>query len=201
MLTALDTQTALVLIDLQKGIVSGDKAYPTQEIIQRAALLQAAFRQAQLSIVVVHVEPIGAPASLVRSEKGNFPKDAAGQQQALRKLQADSFFDIVDAVQPESGDIQITKETWNAFYNTPLHDELQKRNVTGIVLAGISTSIGVEGTARSANERGYNITFATDAMTDTVAAAHENSLTYIFPRIGELATTDEIIAKLPTRGK
>ncbi len=200
MLTALDKNTALVLIDLQKGIAGGDKAHPVPDIIQNAARLQAAFRQAQLPVVVVHVEPIGAPASLVRSEKGNFPKDAAGQQQALEKMRADGFFDIVDPIKPEPGDLQITKETWNAFYNTSLHEELQKLNVTGIMLAGISTSIGVEGTARSANERGYNITFATDAMTDTVAAAHENSLAYIFPRLGELATTEEIVAKLGGRG-
>lgn len=200
MLTALDKNTALVLIDLQKGIASGEKAHPVPDIIQRAARLQIAFRQTKLPVVVVHVEPIGAPASLVRSEKGNFPKDVAGQQQALEKMREAGFFDIVDPIKPEPGDLQITKETWNAFYNTPLHEELQKRNVTGIVLAGISTSIGVEGTARSANERGYNITFATDAMTDTVAAAHTNSLTYIFPRIGELATTEEIIAKLTDRG-
>lgn len=106
------------------------------------------------------------------------------------------FFDIVDVIQPEPGDIMITKETWNAFFNTPLHEALQQKNVTGIVLAGISTSIGVEGTARSANEYGYNITFAIDAMTDTIAEAHDVSLTYIFPRIGELATTDKIIQKL-----
>ncbi|MCK8491200.1 isochorismatase family protein [Spirosoma sp. RP8] len=199
MLTALDKQTALVLIDLQKGIVNGDKAHPTPTIIHNASRLKAAFRQERLPVIVVHVEPIGAPASLVRSEKSNFPKDAAGQQQALDIMRAAGFFDIVEPIKPESDDIQITKETWDAFYNTSLHEELQKLNITGIVLAGISTSIGVEGTARSANERGYNLTFATDAMTDIVAAAHHNSLTYIFPRIGELATTDEIIAMLPDR--
>ena len=200
MITALDTHTALVLIDLQKGIATGEKAHPIQAIIQHAARLKAAFRKEQLPVVVVHVEPIGSPASVVRSEKGNFPKDAAGQQQAREKMQNAGFFEIVDAIKPEPGDLQITKEGWDAFYNTSLHEELQKLGVTGIVLAGISTSIGVEGTARSANQRGYNLTFATDAMTDTVAAAHENSLTYIFSRIGELATTDEIIAKLPARG-
>jgi nicotinamidase-related amidase len=197
MLTALDTQTALVLIDLQKGIATDGKAHPTETIIRNAARLKEAFHRAKRPVVVVHVEPIGAPASVVRSEKGNFPKDADGQKQAQENMQASGFFDLVDPIKPNSDDIRITKETWNAFYNTSLHEELQKRTITGIVLAGISTSIGVEGTARSANERGYNITFATDAMTDTVAAAHENSLTYIFPRIGELATTDEIIAQLP----
>jgi nicotinamidase-related amidase len=73
---------------------------------------------------------------------------------------------------------------------------LQKRKVTGIVLAGVATSIGVEGTARHASERGYNITFAKDAMTDMFADAHEHILKYIFPRIGEVDDTDKIIEVL-----
>ncbi|MGI4805729.1 MAG: isochorismatase family protein, partial [Janthinobacterium lividum] len=81
-------------------------------------------------------------------------------------------------------------------YRTVLDEELKKRNITQIVLAGVATSIGIEGTARAANERGYNIAFAQDAMTDRIAEAHENSLKYIFPRIGEIGDTMEIIKKL-----
>lgn len=199
MITTLDSKTALVQIDMQRGIVSGEKAHPTQPIIDNIAKLQTAFRQAGLPVVIVHVEPIGSPASVVRSERNQFPKDKAGQQQMLDQMQANHFFDIVDPLTPQPGDLTITKETWNAFFNTPLHDELQQRGITGIVLCGISTSIGIEGTARSANERGYNISFATDAMTDNAIDAHNYSLTYIFPRIGELGTTDEIIGKLTER--
>ncbi len=77
-----------------------------------------------------------------------------------------------------------------------MDEELKKRNITGIVIGGVSTSIGVEGTARQASERGYNITFAKDAMMDMFIDAHENSLKYIFPRMGEIDTTDKIIEKL-----
>lgn len=200
MITALDRKTALVQIDMQRGIVSGDKAHPTQPIIDNIAKLQAAFRQAGLPVVIVHVEPIGSPASVVRSERNQFPKDKAGQQQLLDQMQANHFFDIVEPLTPQPGDVTITKETWNAFFNTPLHDELYQRGITGIVLCGISTSVGIEGTARSANEFGYNVSFATDAMTDNALDAHNYSLKYIFPRIGELGNTDEIIAQLAERG-
>ncbi len=199
MITALDPKTALVQIDMQRGIVSGDKAHPTQPIIDNIARLQTAFRQAGLPVVIVHVEPIGSPASVVRSERNQFPKDKAGQQQMLDQMQANHFFDIVEPLALQPGDVPITKETWNAFFNTPLHDELYQRGITSIVLCGISTSVGVEGTARSANELGYNISFATDAMTDNALDAHNYSLKYIFPRIGELGTTDEIITKLTER--
>jgi nicotinamidase-related amidase len=70
--------------------------------------------------------------------------------------------------------------------------------VTNIVLCGVATSIGVESTARDAWERSYNLAFALDAMTDLNADAHERALKIIFPRIGELGTTDEILGKLPS---
>jgi nicotinamidase-related amidase len=91
------------------------------------------------------------------------------------------------------GDIVVTKHGWNAFYGTDLDLELRRRKITGIVLAGISTSIGVESAARAANERGYELTIVTDAVTDTSERAHLNSLEVIFPRIAELATTEEVL--------
>ncbi len=67
------------------------------------------------------------------------------------------------------------------------------------MLTGVSTSAGVESTARSAHEHGYNVTLAVDAMTDTNAEAHENSVQRIFPRLGETGTTAEILPPLPGR--
>jgi nicotinamidase-related amidase len=61
------------------------------------------------------------------------------------------------------------------------------------VLAGIATSAGVESTARSAYEHGYNVVLVTDAMTDRDPAVHANSVDRIFPKLGERATTSEIL--------
>jgi nicotinamidase-related amidase len=83
---------------------------------------------------------------------------------------------------------------------TELDLQLRRRKVTGIVLAGIATSIGVESTARQAFSLGYQIAFATDATTDLIQTAHENSLRTIFPHIGQIAMTDAIIASLAVGG-
>jgi nicotinamidase-related amidase len=93
-------------------------------------------------------------------------------------------------------DILITKHGWSAFYGTELDLELRRRKITGIVLGGISASIGVESTARAANERGYELTIVTDAVTDPGKGAHLSSLRAIFPRIAELATTEEVLTAL-----
>lgn len=186
MITEIDKNTALVLIDLQMLIVQLPLAHPIENVLENSAKLVAAFREAKLPVVIVNVNPSGSAASKTR--KDNAPRGGAAP--------AADWLDITPEIKVEAEDIRITKTTWGAFYQTALHDELQKKGITQIVLAGVATSIGVEGTARSANELGYNIAFASDGMTDMFADAHENSFKYIFPRLGEVGTTAEIIAKM-----
>jgi nicotinamidase-related amidase len=99
-------------------------------------------------------------------------------------------------LQPQPRHLRVTKMTWGAFHETPLDASLRDLRVTQIVLAGIATSAGVESTARSAHEHGYNVVLATDAMTDRDPVAHSNSIERIFPRLGETATTSEILDML-----
>jgi len=186
MITILDPNTALVLIDLQNGTLQMDLAVPASHILENAAKLIEAFRKAELPVVVVNVNPAGAVSGKVRKAVNVTMPPGFNED----------WFKIHPQIKTRPDDIFITKQTWNAFYETALDEELKKRNITQIVLAGVATSIGVEGTARAANERGYNIAFAQDAMTDRMAEAHENSLKYIFPRIGEIGNTMEIIEKL-----
>lgn len=182
MVTSLDKKTALVLIDLQNGITSFPLAHPVAGVLANAARLVSAFRTAKLPVVIVNVDPTESPLNPLRKDASVPP----------RQYGAD-FLKIAPEIVVEENDVLITKRIWNAFTNPGLNKELKDREITGIVLAGISTSIGVEGTARSASENGYNITFVSDAMTDMFIEAHEHSFKYIFPRIGETGTTDEVI--------
>lgn len=200
MITSIDKNTALVLIDLQKGLLKRESAHPVHEILEKASDLVEAFRNEGLPIVAVTVNPLGAPWLKSRKDKQGRTGNMLAQTMLKVALPLTGFLDVVDEIKTQPTDIFITKTTWNAFYNTPMHDELQSRKVTGIVLCGVATSIGVEGTARAASELGYNISFATDAMTDSKAEAHENSIRNIFPRLGETGITNDIIAKLKSRG-
>jgi nicotinamidase-related amidase len=105
--------------------------------------------------------------------------------------------EIIEDMAGHPGDIRVTKRNWSAFYGTNLDLHLRRRGVTQIVLTGISTSIGVESTARTAHEHGYHVTVATDAVTDSNADAHQNSVERIFPRLAETGTTADILAALP----
>lgn len=196
MITELDPKTALVLIDLQKGIAALPVAHPVLEIINKAVELMDAFHAKGLPVILVNVNPLGAKWTQTRVESSTAPKGAEAIEQARKAMEQSGFFDLVPQLTINDGDIKITKSGWNAFYDTRLDEQLKTLGVTGIVLAGIATSVGVEGTARAASERGYNITFAKDAMTDMHLSAHENSLKAIFPRIGEVDDTAAIINKM-----
>jgi len=185
--TALDPRTALVVIDLQRGIVGMATAHPAAEIVKRSAMLVEAFRASDLPVVLVNVLP--RPGIDALHPRADAPPPST-------KRPAD-FHELVDELHADADrDILITKRQWGAFYGTELDLQLRRRGITGLVMCGISTSIGVESTARDAYERGYNLTFASDAMTDLFEDAHARSLERIFPRMGEIGTTAEIIAKL-----
>ena len=93
----------------------------------------------------------------------------------------------------------MTKRTWGAFASTDLDRRLKAAGVTQVVVLGVATGTGVESTARHAHEHGFHVTLAVDAMTDTNADAHHNSIARIFPRLGETGATREIIELLNAR--
>ena len=182
-LTTLDAKTALVVIDLQQGIVALPTVHPTAEVVKRSVGLIDAFRRHGLPVVLVNVAG-GAPGRAEQSRPaGDFP---AG------------FADLVPELNQQPSDHLVTKRTWGAFTNTDLEAYLRKQGVTQVVLVGVATSIGVESTARFAQELGFNVTFAVDAMTDMNPDAHTNSITRIFPRLGETGTTQDVLDLLET---
>lgn len=180
-LTTLDAKPALIVIDLQKGIVGMQTVHPASDIIARAAALAHAFRRRGFPVVLVNVaaRPPG------RTDAGMpafaFPAD---------------FAELVPELDRQPGDHVVTKRSPGAFARTTLDEILQREGVTQVFMTGIATSIGVEATARAAFDLGYNVVFVTDAMTDRDAENHRHSIEKMFPRMGETATTEAVLAAL-----
>ena len=194
MIRTIDKKTVLILIDLQKGIAGNPGIYRVKETIQQANRLLECFHRAKLPVVLVHVDPTQGAWSYARADQSlGFPKDEEKRKEVQEQMNRQGFCDFVDDLNREDSDLEVLKHTWNAFFETPLHQLLQNLKVTQIVLGGISTSIGVEGTARAASEFGYHLSFPVDAMTDSSRDAHNHSVEVIFPRIGEVGTTDDIL--------
>jgi nicotinamidase-related amidase len=183
-LTILDDVSALIVIDLQKGVASMPLLHPVGEIINRTVQLASAFRQRGLPVVLVNVSGRAPGRTDAGPANFSFPPDWA---------------ELVPELQPQPGDYALKKQRWGAFLGTDLDAYLRKRRVTQIVLAGIATSAGVESTARSAYDLGYNLTFAVDAMTDRSDLMHRHSVEKIFPRLGETASTADVLKLLELR--
>ena len=177
-ITILDPKTALIVIDLQKGIVAYPTVHPIDGVVKNASALANAFRRHGLPVVLVNVAG-GAPGRTQEaSRRGEFPADWA---------------ELIPELNQQPGDHLVTKHTWGAFTNTDLDEYLKKEGVTQVVIVGVATRAGVESTARHAHELGFNVTLAVDAITDMDADTHFNSVTRIFPKLGETGTTQEII--------
>ena len=182
-LTQLDPTSALILIDLQKGIV--DSVRPDVEsVLSNAAALANAFRAHGSTVVLVNVAG-GAP--------GRTDAQAAGGSPPPRP---EGSTDLAPELGSDPEDILITKHRWGAFTGTDLDDQLRHRGITQVVIGGISTSIGVETTGRSAYELGYHVVLAIDAMLDRDPICHEHSIAGIFPRLGETSRAAAIHAAL-----
>ena len=182
--TALDPQTALIVVDLQQGIVGSPFVHPIAGVIHRTRSLLETFRRNELPVALVNVAG-GAP----------------GRTEQPRRLQAlpEGWTDLIPELDPQPGDILVTKRTWGAFASTDLEARLKQKAVTQVVITGVATGTGVESTARQAYEQGFNVALAIDAMTDVRPEAHAYSVTHVFPRLGETGTTQQIIDLLAAR--
>ncbi len=180
--------TALVLIDLQEGILGYAKApYEAPAVLAQAVRLVDAFRAAKAPVVRVKVGWSDDGGDALKA-----PVDAPNPAHALPA----NWLDDPKELPHQAGDIAILKRQWGAFHGTDLDLQLRRRGIRSIVLAGIATSIGVESTARFAWELGYEIVFAEDATSGPDAAMHENSFKAVFPRIGRVRTTADVLAAL-----
>jgi nicotinamidase-related amidase len=182
--TTLDPKTALIVVDLQKGIINSPFIHPVAGVIERTCALLKAFRQRDLPVVLVNVAG-GAPGRTEQPRRfSTFPE---------------GFTDLLPELDRRASDIVVTKRTWGAFASTDLEAQLKANGVTQVVVTGVATGTGVEATARQAYEQGFHVTLALDAMTDVRPEAHAYSLASVFPRLGETGSTHEILNLLATR--
>lgn len=180
--------TALVVIDLQEGILPfAGGPHLANDVVTRAARLADKCRQNGSPVILVRV---GWSADFAEALKQ--PVDAQAPAQAL----PDNWWTWPQALGRQESDIEVTKRQWGAFYGTDLELQLRRRGIDTIILCGISTNIGVESTARNAWELGFSLVIAEDACSAASADQHQGSMTHIFPRIGRVRSTDEILQAL-----
>jgi nicotinamidase-related amidase len=181
--------TALVVIDLQKGITAmPTEPYDNKTVIANATSLAKACRQNDMPVFLVHVGPSPDMKDGLKPNSDQ-PMQFSGPRPA-------DWMDIIPELGPEPGDHIVHKRQWGAFYGTDLDLQLRRRQIKTIILCGIATNIGVESTARFAYEYGYDQIFAEDACAARSKVDHEQSVNSIFERIGRVRKTADILAVL-----
>ena len=179
-------KTAIVVIDLQKGIASRPtKPYSPSEVITNAAKLVGAFRKNSMPVFLVHVNSVPELALKPLA-------DEAMLRPAGAAMPAD-WAEFVPELSQAHSDIVINKRQWGAFYGTDLDLQLRRRGLDTFVLCGIATDYGVESTARFAYEYGFRQVFVEDAMSSRSAEQHEAAVKFVLRRIGKVRSTDEIL--------
>ena len=178
-------RTALVVVDIQGFTVFAPVApHSGETVLANVVRLAEACRAAGILVVIVQASggkiSLKPPADLAMP-KLEFPPDS---------------HEVPEALGPKDGDVVITKYNWGAFFGTSLDIQLRRRGIDTIILAGIATNYGVEGTARQAHERDYAQVLVSDAMSAFSAEEHHHSLSTEMPRIARVRTTDQVLAAI-----
>ena len=177
-LTQLDAKAALIVIDLQKGIVGMMAGNGAESVVARSAELARAFRKRGWPVVLVNVTAAAPGRTDVGPRNLSLPV---------------GWDELVPELESQDGDVLISKQRRGAFLGTGLDEVLRGLGVTQVFLTGIATSVGVESTARSADDLGYNVVFVVDAMADRDVEVHAFCLEKIFPKLGETESTANVL--------
>lgn len=179
-------KTAVVLIDLQNGIVGRDTApYPAADIVSRSKQIADAFRSAGSPIVFVRVD-FNDFLSLPVDEKPQMPPGPLPAE----------LSEIAASVGMQPGDILLTKRHWGAFAGTDLEQQLRALGVDTIVLTGIATNMGVESTLRQGTGLGFGFVIVEDACATFSPEMQNFAFKTIFPRLGHVRSTAEVLAAI-----
>ncbi|KQO97472.1 cysteine hydrolase family protein [Leifsonia sp. Leaf264] len=178
----IDAVAALLVVDLQTLTLANARVVPAADLLQRTNELAEAFRARGLPVVIG--TSTGTPA-------GRNAYGAGGRQWPAEALAAPPELSLAD------DDVRVSRSALSLFAGTDLETMLRANHVTQVVLVGLATSFGVESTARAAYDLGFNVVVVVDAVSDMRAETHENALANVFPVIGAVATTGEVLEALP----
>ena len=201
-------RTCLLLFDLLEGHVNKDEATRARfgPVIANAAALLAAARSAGAMVAYAHADH--------RADRATSARTIRDTDNRLRPIRADGpesreplitggtrEAQVVRELAPEGVDYLVPKHRWSAFHGTYLDLALRTRGANTIILCGGSTDVGVASTAFAARDLGYNLVIASDACTSPEQDNHVQFMRRIFPRMGRVRTTAQVIAMLSTENK
>ncbi|MFP7484300.1 cysteine hydrolase family protein [Priestia filamentosa] len=159
-------KTALLLVDIQNIMFSyeGGTVWNEQQVLRNISSLLTKARQS--NITIIHIQHTDPSSDSMLSE-GKFT------------------WEIHRDVRPLPAEIVVRKDSWDAFYQTILHNKLQELGIRNLVIAGMQTEFCLDTTCRRAYSLGYkeNIlvkdahsTFDMDVLSADKIIKHNNNI-------------------------
>ncbi|WP_158548794.1 isochorismatase family protein [Parvularcula marina] len=184
------TTTALLVVDLQNFTVGFD-THPTPgaQVLKNAVALADACRKQGMHVVLVRVGHGGAA-------KPPNPDIMVEEGFASSFQLTDEMVTIPEVLGPKEGDLVVDKYNWGAFHGTNLDTHLRRRGIRTLIVTGLVTEIGVDTTAREAYAHNYSQILVSDGMGGFTPDAHDYVLQTIFPRLGLVRSTKDVLAAL-----
>ena len=193
-------RTALLAMDFENDLVHEDGAFKdfgfaamvkANDVLGKTARLLDAARRSGVKVIYVSVK--------FRPGHPEAPK-SAGLFQAV--VQANALVEgtwgaaIHDAVAPREGEPVVTKRAVSAFAGSDLANLLSISGITTLLLAGVATNFVVEGTAREATDRGYDVVIVGDCCASASQEVHDAALNTSLPFLTTISNLDEVTAAL-----
>lgn len=182
-------RTALVVIDLQKGIMgTGElKPYSAAEVLEKNNQLADSLINSPALITLVNVDP---------TTMQFLNQEGSGKAYANIPVEFSEYMMPIAEDETAENVIKITKHNPGAFFGTDLDLQLRRRGIDTIILTGVATTNGVYATALDAYQHGYKVIVVEDACADRDGELHQIFFDKLFVKLGEIASTKEILSAI-----
>ena len=193
-------RTALLAMDFENDIVHEDGAFKDfgfaamvkqNDVFTKTAKLLDASRRAGVKVIYVSVKV--RPGYPERPANGGLFGALVG---ANALVEGTWGAEIHESVAPRDGEPVVTKRGVSAFYGSDLATILAPGGIDTLLLSGVATNFVVEGTAREATDRGYEVVIVGYCCASVSQEAHDSALTTALPFLATISNLDEVVAAL-----
>ncbi|MFQ5899585.1 MAG: cysteine hydrolase family protein [Candidatus Methylomirabilia bacterium] len=197
-------QTALIVVDMQKGFVEPGEAMEVplaRAIVPQIQALLGGFREKRLSVIFTQFVYSQKIPLLVGELHPEHRRAQPGAPRGFGLpssscLEGEASVNIIPELAPQPGELVITKHWYDAFNGTPLDGALRARGIHHVVFAGTMTDICVLASVVGAFNREYRCLVVEDAVATLQPEVQQVTLDVIRRAYARVISTKEVAREI-----